>query len=142
MKATIIGILVGFAAIIIFASLRGLEKRTLYGLTLTGIGFLYVGFTWSDPLSLGINIVQAIFFLFVSYYGIRKAPSILIAGYLLHGLWDIGYAYMELPSLRPPHYDLFCLAVDFTMGLYLWMVQWRISNRDLPLSGDRTTIKR
>lgn len=125
MKATIIGVLVGLAAIVFIGVLRGHDRRTLYGLTLTGIAFLYVGYTWSDPLSLGINIVQALAFLFVSYYGIRN-NTILIAGYMIHGLWDLGYAYLELPDLRPPHYDLFCLAVDITMGLYLWIQNSRV----------------
>lgn len=124
MKATLIGILVGFAAILFIGVWRGMEKRILYGLTLTGIGFLYVGFTWTDPLSLGINIVQAVVFVFISYFGIRK-PAILITGYFLHGLWDLGYGYMQLPSLRPPDYDLFCLAIDVTMGLYLGILQRR-----------------
>lgn len=129
MKAAIIGTLVGSGAIIFIALLKGFERRTMYGLTLTGIGFLYVGFTWSHPLSLGINIFQALVFVFLSYYGIRT-PSILIAGYFLHGVWDLGYGYMQLPALRPPQYDLFCLAVDFTMGLYILILQWRISNRN------------
>lgn len=126
MTATIIGILVGLAAIIFIASLKGFEKMTMYGLTLTGIAFLYVGYTWSDPLSLGINIFQALFFVFLSYYGIKN-PSVMIAGYFLHGLWDLSYDFMSLPQLRPPHYDLFCLAVDVTMGLWLVVVQWRMS---------------
>lgn len=129
MKATLIGILVGIAAIVFIASLRGLDRKTLYGLALTGIAFLYVGFTWSDPLSLGVNIIQALIFVFLSYYGINRSTSILIAGYFLHGAWDLVYTWLPLPALRPPHYDLFCLAVDFTMGGFLVMVQWRKSNR-------------
>lgn len=127
MKATLIGIAIGFAAILFIALWRGFDKRILYGLTLTGIGFLYVGFSWSDPLSLGINLIQAVCFVFLSYYGIKKHPSILAAGYFLHGLWDLGYSYLHLPPLTPPHYDLFCLAVDVTIGIYLWIMQWRIS---------------
>ena len=98
----------------------------MYGLSLTGIAFLCVGYTWSDPLSLGINIVQALFFVFLSYYGIKN-HAVMIAGYFLHGLWDLGYDFLQLPSLRPPHYDLFCLAVDVTMGLWLVIVQWRMT---------------
>ncbi len=141
MKATVIGMLVGSAAIIFIALLKGFEKRTMYGLTLTGIGFLYVGFTWSHPLSLGINVVQALVFVFLSYYEIRT-PSILIAGYFLHGVWDLGYDYMQLPALRPPHYDLFCLAVDFAMGLYLLILQWSLSTRHQAFFGDSATINR
>lgn len=139
MKAAIIGMIVGAAAIIFIALLKGFERRNMYGLTLTGIGFLYVGFTWSHPLSLVINIFQALVFVFLSYYGIRT-PWILIAGYFLHGVWDFGYGYMQLPALRPPHYDLFCFAVDFTMGLYLLILHWRISHHRT-FFGDSTNNK-
>ncbi|MBL7848794.1 MAG: hypothetical protein JNL40_15105 [Cyclobacteriaceae bacterium] len=141
MKATLIGIAVGIAAIAFIASLRGLDRRTLYGLALTGIAFLYVGFTWSDPLSLAINIVQALIFVFLSYYGINKSTSILIAGYFLHGAWDLVYTYLPLPALRPPHYDLFCLAIDFTMGLYLVMTQGRMANSRQPFFRESTINK-
>lgn len=130
MNAALFGILIGIVAILFIALLRGFERKTLYGLTLTGIGFLYVGFTWSDALSLGINIIQAVFFVLISSYGINKSFSVLIAGYFLHGLWDMAYTFLPLPPLRPPHYDLFCLAVDFTMGLYLVILRWRTPDRE------------
>lgn len=128
MTATLIGILTGVAVILFISMLKGLDKPTLYGLTLTGIAFLYVGYTWSDPLSLVINCIQAVFFVFLSYYGMKRNFSIMIAGYFLHGLWDLIYDYLHLPSLRPPHYDLFCLAIDVIMGAYLALLQYRMSN--------------
>jgi len=127
MNAALLGTLVGFAVILFIGILRGFEKWTLYALTLTGIGFLYVGYTWSDPLSLGINAVQSVFFVFLSYYGIRKDLTFLTAGYFLHGLWDLAYDYLQLPALRPPHYDIFCFTIDFIIGVYLLFLQWRAS---------------
>ncbi len=91
------------------------------------LGFLYVGFAWSDPLSLWVNALQSVFFVFLSYYGIRK-PPILIAGYFLHSSWDLIYGYLHLPALRPPHYDAFCFVIDFIIGVYLGIVWWRTTH--------------
>jgi hypothetical protein len=43
----------------------------------------------------------------------------LAAGYFLHGCWDALYDFFKVPGLIPPHYDLFCLSLDFTIALYL-----------------------
>jgi hypothetical protein len=119
MTAAIIGLSLGIVIILALGLVRSVDKKTMYGLILAGIGFLYVGFTWTDTLSLVVTAIQAILFVFLSYYGIRKSLSFLVAGYFLHGLWDLAYSFFQLPRLIPPHYDLFCLSIDFTMGLYL-----------------------
>ena len=72
MNAAIIGISSGIVTIVIIALLKMLDKATIYGLILSGIGFLYVGFTWSDIPFLIATSVQAIFFLLIAYYGIKK----------------------------------------------------------------------
>ena len=128
MTAAIIGISSGLLIILSIALVKSLDKSIMYSLILTGIAFLYVGFTWTDIPSLIINSLQAIFFVLLSFYGIRKNFSFLIAGYFLHGLWDIVYSYFQLTDLRPPHYDLFCLSIDFTIGLYLVVLtNWQTS---------------
>ena len=65
-----------------------------------------------------INAIQAIIFLFLGYYGTKKI-TILAAGYFLHGCWDMLYDFFKLPGSIPPHYDLFCSSLDFTIALYL-----------------------
>lgn len=119
MIAVIIGMSLGFLIILIIALLKSMDKEILYGLILSGIGFLYVGFTWTDPQALIVNCVQATLFLLLSYYGIKKSIYFLIAGYFLHGSWDILYSLFARTTIIPPHYDLFCLSVDFTIGIYL-----------------------
>ncbi|MEO5996721.1 MAG: DUF6010 family protein [Chitinophagaceae bacterium] len=114
------GILLGLLAIMTIALLKRLNKPTMYALILSGIGFLYVGFTWTDITSLIINCLQAVFFLLVAYFGVKKNLNFLIAGYFLHGSWDLLYNFLPKSDLIPPHYDLFCLAADFTIGFYLF----------------------
>ena len=121
----IIGISSGLIVILTITLLKQLDKPIIYGLTLSGIGFLYVGFTWTDTNALIVNCVQAIFFLFIAYFGIRKSLNILAAGFFLHGVWDFVYNLFPGSSLIPPHYDLFCLSIDFTIGIYLVIPGYR-----------------
>ncbi len=67
-SAILIGFIGGLLNILLFTLLKKLEKGTLYGLVLTGIGFLYVGFVWTDLQALIINSAQAIVFVFIAYY--------------------------------------------------------------------------
>lgn len=119
MIAATIGIISGILVIGIIPFLKTLDNRTTYGLVLTGIGFLYVGFTWSHPESLVVNSMQAIAFLLLANAGIRKHPAYLVAGFFLHGTWDLIYPLFFREDLIPPHYDIFCMAIDFTIGFYL-----------------------
>ena len=125
MNAIIIGISMGFVVILSIRLLHKLDKKVIYGLILSGIGWLYVGFTWSDLKSLIITTIQAIIFIFIAYFGVKKSLYIMATGYFLHGLWDLAYDLFPDRHLIPPHYDLFCLSIDFTMGLYLVGVQYR-----------------
>lgn len=129
MTSIIIGISSGVLIILLVGILKQLDKMLIYGLTLSGIGFLYVGFTWTDISSLIITAVQAIFFLFFAYYGVNRNLYFLAAGYFLHGLWDLAYDLFRLPNLIPPHYDLFCLSIDFTIGIYLVILKLRLANQ-------------
>lgn len=118
MVATSIGIASGFFAIFLIILLR-FDKRITYSLVLTGIGFLYVGFVWTDPQQLVISCIQAFLFLVIAHFGLNKNIHILAAGFFLHGLWDVAYHVFSDPGLVPPHYDLFSLAIDFVMGGYI-----------------------
>ena len=125
MIPVIIGISSGLVVILIFALLKRIDKPTIYGLILSGIGFLYVGFTWTDIQALILTCAQAVFFLFIAWYGINKGLAILAAGYFLHGIWDLIYDLFRSSSLIPPHYDLFCLSIDFTIGFYLLIIGYK-----------------
>lgn len=119
MNATLIGISAGLLTILIFAFVKGLNKDIIYGLILAAIGFLYVGYTWSDVSALIMNLTQALFFLVIAYFGIKKNSNFLIAGYFLHGAWDFIYEHIGDSGLIPPDYDYFCSTYDFIIGFYL-----------------------
>ncbi|MDN3654179.1 DUF6010 family protein [Ferruginibacter paludis] len=125
MVATIIGVSSGLLIILLIGLLKQLDKKIIYGLALAGIGFLYVGFAWTNLQALIVNCAQAILFLFLAYYGIKKSLVLLAAGYLLHGCWDIAYHYFQNPGLIPPHYGLFCSSLDFSIAVYLLILNKR-----------------
>ena len=125
MIPVIIGVSLGLLVILSLALFKRPDKQIIYGLILSGIGFLYVGFTWSDTSALVITAAQAILFVFIAWYGIKKNNYFLAAGYFLHGIWDLVYHLLPGASLIPPHYDLFCLSIDFTMGAYLLILKYR-----------------
>ncbi len=118
MTAALTGTLLGIIIIVALALVKQLDKQLVYALILAGIGFLYVGFTWSDTASLVITALQAVAFLLLAYAGTRNS-NYLIAGYFLHGCWDMAYNLFPDRHLIPPHYDWFCLTIDFTIGIYL-----------------------
>ena len=127
MLPLIIGISTGLISIVLINILSKSKKQILYGLVLSGIGFLYVGYTWSSLSQLSMNIVQAFIFVLFAYYGITRSIYILALGYFLHGLWDLMYSYLTTVNLIPPHYDIFCLAVDFVMGAYILISAKRLA---------------
>lgn len=119
MIAALIGVSSALIIILLFLILKQFDRKTIYGLMLTGIAFLYVGFVWSDIQSVIINAIQAVLFLFLAYYGVKKRIYILALGYFLHGSWDIAYPFFRDPALIPPHYDLFCSTLDFVLCAYI-----------------------
>ena len=120
-----IGISSGLIIIILFSILKQFDKQLIYGLILCAIGFLYVGYVWTDFQAMFINSIQAILFLLIAYFGIKKNINILAAGYFLHGIWDILYGSFQNSELIPPHYDLFCLSIDFTIGFYIFWLNYK-----------------
>jgi hypothetical protein len=127
MNATIIGISASAFTILVFTIFKRLDKNVIYGLILAAIGFLYVGYTWSDISTLIMNLVQALFFLMLAYYGIKKNSYYMIAGYFLHGLWDFMYGHVGDLSLIPPDYDWFCSTYDFIIGFYLLVLKSKLN---------------
>lgn len=123
--AELVGFLSGLLIILSIGILKRIDKPTIYGLTLAGIGFLYTGFTWSDTTALFINSIQALLFLLFAYYGIENGLYFLAAGYFLHGIWDLLYPIFSDLSLIPPHYPLFCFSLDWTIGVYLLFLKYK-----------------
>ena len=125
MIATLIGIVSSLITILIFTFLKRVDKNTIYGLILMAIGFLYIGYTWTDFETAILSFMQAMFFMVLAYLGIKRNCWFLVAGYFLHGIWDMIYPLVANPDLLPPDYDYFCLTYDFIVGFYLMILNYK-----------------
>lgn len=127
MIPALIGVSVGILTILLATFVGKENQKVMYGLVLAGIGFLYVGFTWTDVSQLAVTVVQSLLFLLLAYYGATKSVVVLGAGFLLHGIWDVLYHQFTSKHLLPPHYDIFCFVVDVVTGGYILMFRNRIA---------------
>ena len=125
MIATLIGIVSSLITILIFTFLKRVDKNTIYGLILMAIGFLYIGYTWTDFETPILSFMQAMFFMVLAYLGVKRSYWFLVAGYFLHGIWDMIYPLVANPDLLPPDYDYFCLTYDFIVGFYLMILNYK-----------------
>src|SRR5688572_11720546 len=126
MNAALIGLSSSLITILIFTLLRRFDKNTIYGLILVGIGFLYIGYTWTDINAAIISFLQVLFFMSLAYFGIKRSYWFLVAGYFLHGVWDLLYPMFANSELLPPDYDYFCLTYDFIVAIYLLIFNYKI----------------
>lgn len=92
------------------------DKRLLAAYTLTGIPFIYIGFSFHDPPSLFASILAVGFFIALAYYGYKKNFYLVIAGLALHALWDLVFPLFS--SMAPKGYDIFCITIDVLLALY------------------------
>jgi hypothetical protein len=125
MIATLIGISSSLLTILIFYFFKRIDKNTIYGLILSGIAFLYIGYTWTNFEVGAVSFLQALFFLAFAYYGIKKHGYYLVAGYFLHGIWDVVYPFLGSADLLPPDYDYFCITYDVIVAVYLLIINYK-----------------
>lgn len=129
MNAALIGLLSSLITILIFTLLKRFDKNTIYGLILMSIGFLYIGYTWTDITTAIISGIQALIFMLFAYFGIKKNGYFLVTGYFLHGVWDLLYPIFANTQLLPPDYDYFCFTFDFIVAIYLLILNYQ-TNRN------------
>lgn len=119
MKDFYIGIITTILVIVLIELLRFLEKRLVGALTLVGIAFIYIGFSWYDIPSLTYAIVGTALFFGLSYFGYKWDFTLIIAGLVLHGIWDLLFPFIS--SAAPEGYDVFCATIDFLLAIYFYL---------------------
>lgn len=113
------GIVTSFIIIALMETFKQIEKRLIGALTLVGIAFIYIGFSWQEISSLIIVIIGTALFFTLSYFGYKKDFTLIILGLILHGIWDILFPLYS--SVTPEGYDIFCITVDFLLALYFYI---------------------
>jgi hypothetical protein len=114
-----IGLATTLVVIGVVEMLRNSDKRLLASLTLVGIAFIYVGFSWAHVPSLVYVILGGSVFIALAYFGYKKNFMLIILGLLLHGIWDLVFPLFS--SMAPKGYDIFCLTIDILLAIYFYL---------------------
>jgi hypothetical protein len=113
-----IGIITTVVIVGLLEALRFLEKRLIGALTVVGIAFIYIGFSWRDIPSLIFSIFGVAIFFTLAYFGYKNNFILVILGLVLHGFWDLLFPLFG--KSVPAGYDIFCLTVDFLLAFYFY----------------------
>ena len=118
------------------------HEATLYGLFLIAIAAFYLACTsyFGDAAAWSLEVVAALAFAVMGCLGTR-VPVVLIAGYALHGGWDLMHevqAHMQLDLFGgreatsiPLAYGAFCAMFDWAVAVYFayrrrdWVAAWK-----------------
>lgn len=114
-----IGLITTVVVIGLLEVLTFLEKRFVAALTLVGIAFIYIGFSWHDLPSLIYSILAVAVFFTLSYFGYKNKFILIVTGLALHGVWDLLFPFIS--SSAPEGYDVFCLTIDFLLAFYFYV---------------------
>ncbi len=114
-----IGIVTTLVVIGLVELLRNSDKQLIASLTLVGIPFIYIGFSWKDIPSLIFAVLSAGVFFALAYFGYKKNFMLIIIGLFLHGVWDIVFPFFS--SMAPHGYDIFCSTIDFLLAIYFYL---------------------
>lgn len=92
---------------------------------LTAIASIYLGFALSEGRKKEIIIeISAMFvFIAIAILGLWISPYFLIAGYLMHGLWDIVHNPGMIRTEVVEWYKVLCMSYDLVMAIFIfvWM---------------------
>ena len=127
MQDFLIGLITTAVVVGLVELLRFLEKRLIATLTLVGIPFIYIGFSWYDTRSLVFCIFSVAFFSLLAYFGYKKNFNLVVAGLALHAGWDLVFPLFS--SAAPDGYDIFCITIDVLLAVYFF---WRVNPKILP----------
>jgi hypothetical protein len=118
------------------------HEATLYGLFLIPVAAVYLGFTsyFGDRAAWSLEIVAVLAFAVMGCLGTR-VPVVLMAGYALHGGWDLlheVWGHMQLDAFGgreattiPLAYGAFCATFDWVVVIYFayrrrhWVAAWK-----------------
>ena len=107
------------------------HEATLYGLVFIAIAAVYLAFTsyFGDAGAWSLETVAVLAFAVMGCVGTR-VPIVLIAGYVLHGGWDLLHelqAQLDVDVFGgreatriPLAYGAFCATFDWVIPVYFW----------------------
>lgn len=117
MISFIIGLSVTVAIVAFVEIFRKIDLKFFAALSLAVIPFIYIGFS-IHPHALILTIPAAVLFLMFAYWGYKWNYMMIVAGLVLHGLWDVAFPYVS--TVAPHGYDVFCITIDVLLAIYFY----------------------
>jgi hypothetical protein len=126
------GVVLALIAFLLSKFVSDVAGRTLLATVLFAASGAYLGFAVAAPVSgiwLLIELLQAIAFGTLGFYGWRGPAKWLGLGWALHPLWDLPlHYYGPGRSFAPWTYAVACLSYDWVVAAYI-LIYYRGSNR-------------
>jgi len=99
-------------------------RLPVHAVLLAGIAAVYVGFAIADgrTLFLVTQVAGVLAFGALTVAGLSVHTGFLVAGYVLHGVWDVLHHRTDVPGRRAPWYIPLCLTYDWIVGAYLLLL--------------------
>ena len=145
-----IGLMAAAGAIFIARKIFGPKaEQFFYGMFLILVAAFYLAFVayFGNAATWHVETAAVLVFAMISVFGVR-IPIALIAGYSLHGLWDLlhelqaygAYSAFEPGQLTavPLAYGVFCAAFDVCIAAYCyarraeWSAAWTVQPETTP----------
>lgn len=112
--------------LILLAFVPEVQRIQIIGYQLFVIAAVYLGFAINDGRTsvLLIETLQLAFFFVVGVLGLWISPWFLVAGYIMHGVWDILHNQGGLDTRLAEWYPFACMVYDwlFALVLILWLL--------------------
>ena len=146
----VIGLMAAAGAIFIARKIFGPKaEQFFYGMFLILVAAFYLAFVayFGNAAAWHVEAAAVLVVAMISVFGVR-IPIALIAGYSLHGLWDLlhelqaygAYSAFEPGQLTavPLAYGVFCAAFDVCIAAYCyarraeWSAAWTVQPEAMP----------
>ena len=122
LQSILTGIILGIATVMLHSLLDDSQGHDLTSILLVLIGSIYYGFALlqSNMKATIIELVVASLFVVLGFFGLWISSSIVVAGLVLHGFWDIAHHNSKLGLAKiPTWYIPFCATYDWFIAIYL-----------------------
>jgi hypothetical protein len=119
MTDIIIGTILSLIIIGFLEIFKQFDKKLIATITLVGISFIYLGFSWINITYLAVASIGVLIFTLLAYYGYKKDFRLIVLGLFLHSFWDLFCHFNDFPI--PTGYDKFCITVDWILAIYFYI---------------------
>lgn len=128
MKSALIGIVLGLAFVLLVHSVPPQPARQLIALSLAFLACVYCGALLAQSVpghvvALELTVALAVFA--CAAVGLRASTSVLAAGWVLHGIWDLLHVSETVPTRVDRWFPPLAAAFAFVVAVALLIGPWR-----------------